>query len=509
MRGPAPEECSHEWCPISERATNLNIKPNPPAPDVGLTNLPTELPTLNPTTVPHSSPPFGLSGTTNTACHQTVHPINLATIPNLKRRHNQTLPRNQENGCKRGNRVGILRQAFTIVLLSAAIALAQSSAPPAGPPAPAQSQPAPSPTGPVLQQRPAPTPGSPQGRIQLDVVVTGKQGAPASGLDLQDFTLLDNKKAENILSFQAVDVTSQKTEPTAPPAQVILLLDLVNATFAQASVIESQMVKFFQQNGGRLAYPTSIAIASDQGLRFQPTPSTDGNHLAAQLNATLRTIGPAGARLDEVARFQSSLKTLLAIADNQSKTPNRKILIWTGPGWPILVGSNYLPSSQDRKRYFDAIVEISTRLREAHIALYNISPMNPDKAGALTLAPPQPILTPNAEAPLQTRARPILNAPTDGSSYKEFVRGVKSVHQADSGDLSLQVIAIQSGGRVLDPSNDLASQIVQCVQDLGPFYRISFDPPQAEHPDDYHDLKIQIAKPGLTARTNTGVYIQP
>jgi len=399
--------------------------------------------------------------------------------------------------------MSISRQACISLIFVAAIALAQQAADTASP---AQSQPASTTNGPVLQQRPAPKPGSPQGRIQLDVIVTGKQGAPASGLDLKDFTLLDNKKAQNILSFEPVDATSQKADP---PAQVILLLDLVNATFAQASVIESQMVKFFQQNGGRLAYPTSIAIASDQGLRFQPTPSTDGNHLAAQLNATLRTIGPAGARLDEVARFQSSLKTLLAIADNQSKTPNRKILIWTGPGWPILVGSNYLPSSQDRKRYFDAIVEISTRLREAHIALYNISPMNPDKAGALTLAPPQPILTPNAEAPLQTRARPILNAPTDGSSYKEFVRGVKSVHQADSGDLSLQVIAIQSGGRVLDPSNDLASQIVQCVQDLGPFYRISFDPPQAEHPDDYHDLKIQIAKPGLTARTNTGVYIQP
>ena len=102
-----------------------------------------------------------------------------------------------------------------------------------------------------------------------------------------------------------------------------------------------------------------------------------------------------------------------------------------------------------------------------------------------------------------------MGAPVDGSSYKDFVRGVKSVHQADSGDLSLQVIAVQSGGRVLDPSNDLAGQIAQCTQDLGPFYRISFNPPPAEHADDYHDLKVEITKPGLVARTNAGFYVQP
>jgi len=319
--------------------------------------------------------------------------------------------------------------------------------------------------------------------------------------------VLDNKKARSILSFRSVDIAPQKADPEA---QVILLLDLLNASFEQASVVALQMTKFLQQNGGHLAYPASIAVVSDQGVRLQPTPSTDGNRLAAQLNATMRTLGPAAARLDEVARFQSSLKTLLAIAASQAKTPNRKILIWPGTGWPFLIGSNYIASTQDRKRYFDAIVEISTMLREAHISIYSIPSTITEKTAMLSAATATPMLMPSAEAPQQgTRVRPALGSPVDGSSYKDFARGVKSVHQADSGDLSLQVIAVQSGGRVLDPSNDLAGQIAQCTQDLGPFYRISFDPPPAEHADDYHDLKVQIAKPDLIARTNTGFYIQP
>jgi hypothetical protein len=38
---------------------------------------------------------------------------------------------------------------------------------------------------------------------------------------------------------------------------------------------------------------------------------------------------------------------------------------------------------------------------------------------------------------------------------------------------------------------------------------MSFDPPNAAQPDEYHDLKVQIGAPGLSARTNTGYYDQP
>ena len=41
------------------------------------------------------------------------------------------------------------------------------------------------------------------------------------------------------------------------------------------------------------------------------------------------------------------------------------------------------------------------------------------------------------------------------------------------------------------------------------FYTLSFDPPYAAQPDEYHDLKVQIEAPGLSARTTTGYYDQP
>lgn len=93
--------------------------------------------------------------------------------------------------------------------------------------------------------------------------------------------------------------------------------------------------------------------------------------------------------------------------------------------------------------------------------------------------------------------------------FKDFLKPVKSAHEAQAGDLALKVLVTQSGGQITGPDNDLAGQIDRCVADPNAFYRISFDPPPAEHAGEYHDLKVQVAQPGLTAHTSTGYYNQP
>jgi hypothetical protein len=57
--------------------------------------------------------------------------------------------------------------------------------------------------------------------------------------------------------------------------------------------------------------------------------------------------------------------------------------------------------------------------------------------------------------------------------------------------------------------NDLAERISRCVADASFFYRISFDPPCADHADEYHDPKVAVDKSGLIVRTNAGYYNQP
>jgi hypothetical protein len=165
------------------------------------------------------------------------------------------------------------------------------------------------------------------------------------------------------------------------------------------------------------------------------------------------------------------------------------LLLWIGPGSGTGSGANFLA---DPQHFFDAIVWFSALPREARIALYSLS------VGETEL---HPLLYSDPLSSWETGPVP--------PPYQGYLKGVEAARQANRIHLDRKVLAVQSGGRVLDPSNDLASQINRCVADASAWYTLSFDPHSADHPDEYHDLRVLVGKPGLTARTNTGYYDQP
>jgi VWFA-related protein len=332
---------------------------------------------------------------------------------------------------------------------------------------------------PALSSGPTPvaatTPAAREGRIKLDVVVTDKSGKPVTGLGLSDFTLLDNKQPNPILSLHAVDGSMQKADP---PTEILLLIDAANVSIQGDSVARDQVKKFLLENGGHLAQPVSLFLLTDQGINILSPPSLDGTALAAkagQIDFGLKKIHDAGA-WGGVQRLDLSLRTLTAIAQSESRKPGRKLLLWFGTGWGTFDSSRPPAASKaQQQKWFGQIVQLSTLLRQARVSVYSLS-------GGIHVA---------------------------DFTYQEFLDGVKTADQANTADLTLKVLAVQSGGRILGPDNDLAGQIASCLQDGSAFYTISFDPPRADGPNEYHDLKLQIDKPKLTARTSTGYYNQP
>jgi VWFA-related protein len=346
--------------------------------------------------------------------------------------------------------------------------------------------PAPEPDNPVLVLRPpakspkSASPISADGRIHLDVLVSDAGGKPVLDLLPQDFTILDDNQPRKILSFRSYDGVNVKP---APPVEVILVVDTVNLPFSQISFMHQELARFLRQNDGHLAQPVSLMLLSEAGLRIQPRPSVDGNALLTildQVRGSVHGITSAMGADGDLQRLQLSLRQMVAIAENEALRPGRKLLIWVGPGWPMLDSPNFSFSDKDQRRYFDAIVELSTRMREARMALYSVSP-----------------------------ASSVMGAGTRVQLYKGFLKGVRSPKQSDTGNLALRVLAIQSGGRILGPDNDIVGQIDSCIADANAFYTLSFNPPRAEHMDEYHDLKVTVGEAGLTVRTNTGYYNQP
>jgi VWFA-related protein len=311
-------------------------------------------------------------------------------------------------------------------------------------------------------------------RINLDVVVTAKSGPPVANLQQQDFTIFDNKTAQHITSFEALDGSHE-------PIKVIILIDAVNSAFQNISRDREELSKFLRANEGRLAQPTALAFFTDSGTQVQQDFSTDGNALNAaleQFTFGLRSIRRS-SEWGASDRFQLSMNALRELLAHVSDLPGRKMIFWVSPGWPLLSGPRLYLDGKQLNQIFSTIVGLSTQLRQARVTLYSI-----DTLGA-------------AEGVGRT------------FYYQDFLKGVSKSNQATFGDLGLQVLATQTGGLALSSTNDIVAMLQKCFADTEAYYRLSFNSAPADHRDEYHNLLVQVAKPGLTARTRTGYYAQP
>jgi VWFA-related protein len=325
----------------------------------------------------------------------------------------------------------------------------------------------------------APAPASPTTApktIALDVVVTPKSGPPAAGLTQQDFTLLDNGAPQPLTSFQALGDHQD-------PIEVIFVIDAVDTSYSTVAYAREQIDKFLLANGGRLTHPTTLAFFNDTGVQMQQDFSTDGRLLSASLDrytVALRSLRRSAGFYGATDRFALAINAMHMLIAHEAPHPGRKLLIWVSPGWPLLSGPNIYLDSKQQRGIFSDIVGLSTGLREARITLYSVDP---------------------------------LGAADSGSSrnfyYQSFLKGVKQPSQTAVGDISLQVLATQTGGLVLNSNNAIAALLDKCLADTDAYYQLSFRSAPAEHPDQYHHLEVRVSKPGLTPRTRTVYYAQP
>src|SRR5579872_2090389 len=321
-----------------------------------------------------------------------------------------------------------------------------------------------------------------EGLIQLDVVVTDAAGKPVSDLERSDFSLLENDRLQTVLSFQAFNGAGTESEP---PVRVMLLIDTVEMPTELANEERNSVEGYLRKNGGHMDHPISVFLLTDSGLWTLAHPAQDGNALAREIERNDLALvrhnrgwqmapGTMGDAKDPAS--ESALKALGQIATDERTRPGRKLLLWIGPGWGIGSGAYAEAKQGSKSSPFDAAWWFSTLMREAHLALYSFTVGETDPHALL---------------------------------YKAYLAGVTSPKKASFMNVYRKVLAVQSGGRVMDDSLELVKEIESCVRDAGPFYRISFDPFSADHPNEYHDLKVVVNRPGITARTNTGYYDQP
>jgi VWFA-related protein len=343
-------------------------------------------------------------------------------------------------------------------------------------------------------------------RITLNVQVTDAAGKPVTDLEARDFTILDGHEARKIAAFHSID-----GEAMNDATQVVILLDAVNSTTPALDAEKEGILKFLAASHGPLPYPTSFVLWSNGHLKAT-SATTDRNAVGrafvsitknlhsnacsrvdASVAQAVEAGGPGalgesgiGANAVSVAQclevhFKDSVAALDGIAQQQLARGGRTILVWVGPGWPLLSDVEFRPLTlAARKTYFS---EVATVLHDLHAAQVTLDAVGPRDAAR--------------EAEI---ARVDLPALTAGTASPE--------HAAPS-SLALQVLAQQTGGHVKSASSNIPADLGKFLDDADWYYALSFIPPPAQNGSELRAIEVKVNRPGVTIRTATAYYLQP
>lgn len=317
-----------------------------------------------------------------------------------------------------------------------------------------------------------------EGIIKLDLTISRSDGRPVIGLGSSEVSLLDNGHPVHFRSFHVYDGVRTFSPGST---QVVFVLDALNLDSDQFHMAQRALQRVLMEHGGLLAHPTSVVRVDWSGVTVSKAPSMDGPDLLKDVlgsNAPRRLlhgnlfshINPKSCDGEGVRNFRS-LEALGAVTLDLRRQPGRKIVAWIGPGWPVgdagpCVGTQFNHS-------FETVTELSTRMREARIALSSAS---------------------------------VWQA---GVDYRKFLDPVTAPTSVRPEDLALDVLAAQSGGRVLWSAFGLDELLNQAAHDSDVLYTVTFDPPATDKADDYHALTASVPGSELVVRTSTGYYDEP
>jgi VWFA-related protein len=338
-----------------------------------------------------------------------------------------------------------------------------------------------------------------QHRVILNVRVADATGKPISELSQGDFTLYDNDQPRKLVSFRSVGGATGG-------AHIIFVIDGVNNFTKQIRNYAKEIERYLKERDGPLAYPVALGVFS--GITVEVgQPSRDRAALLGELRtragdlhaagciteldhgnttAAAYTLGGMGGTRAQSQqelmckndRFVKSVSALTELARKQKDVPGRAILVWLGPGWPMLTDKGFTPDPPDLKRnFFGRLVSLSMLLREAQMTVNAVA--SPDES---------------------------INPQTPNVRDTEFFVGVSSPDQVGAANFGLHVLAHQTGGRIFSETRDVAGQISACVADAESYYVLTFDTPPAANFGEFHALAVKVNKPGLDVRTNTHYY---
>ncbi len=386
--------------------------------------------------------------------------------------------------------------------------------------------------------------------VQMDVVVTDRQGRLVTDLKADDFEVFEDGRKQEISNFSFVTTGAESAElsvaPRAsskhgvivPPVRlrpdqvrrtIALVVDDLSLSFQSTHYVRQALRKYVDEQmqpgdlvaiirtgrgvgalqqftsdkrqlyaaidrvkwnlSGRGGMSAFSPYATDPADRTGLRPSQAGGGTDSTTGATARQ-----AAGDDLERFREEVFTVGTlgavnyVVRGLSEMPGRKSVVLFSDGVRIF---NRSGGAGTNARVVHALRRLTDLANRASVVIYSI-----DARGLLTLSA-------TAEDDISS---------TEGSSAAEKIDALANDRRTELIDSQegLEYLAHQTGGFLVKNNNDIGGGLNRVLNDQKGYYLIGYVPDddtfkRSGRPD-FHSLKIKVKRPGLSVRTRKGFF---
>src|SRR3954465_14060445 len=404
-------------------------------------------------------------------------------------------------------------------LIGLIMLLSGGAPPPAQAPAPA------APPAPAAQQ--APTFKVRVDYVEVDAVVTDRQGGIVRDLKKEDFQVLEDGKSQAITNFSLVDIPVDRdnrplfaASPIEPDVKTnakpfdgrvyVMVIDDLHTRFGRSIRVKAAAKQFIERRLGANDLMAVVHTAgsseanqeftSNKRLLLAAVDKTQGRKLdSATANKTneynrtrdLRQQGDPLNDPDDMERGFNARSTLDALRNVAewfgSVHGRRKAILFVSEGIDYDI-NDIIPSNgsthQSASMVMDATRDAIAAATRSNVAIYGIDPRG---------------LTDLGDESIEIQSYP------DDTSLGIGAGSLQSELRLSQD--SLRVLSDETGGFAVVNKNDYATAYQRIVEDNSTYYVLAYYPPDAR-PGRLHKIDVRVTRPGLTVRARKG-YVTP
>jgi VWFA-related protein len=356
--------------------------------------------------------------------------------------------------------------------------------------------------------------------VQVTVVVHDRDGNPVTGLSKDDFKIFDEGEPQDIAKFSEQNNHVTSTVAARPPNSLSNRIQPLGvARRLVIVVLDIRMSAYLDyviclQSANPLPECGAVARTFQAGQRFLSTIEPQDrvalyefadklyllHDFTSDQDELLRALEKGKEYKDNIHFAVSQMRAvdiasqttgaMRAIAERVSSLPGRKSVVWLSLGFPYMRGLN------------DGDIQRAVRsLNNADAPLYALD--------AKSLVAPEPWAT-IGQVPGDTGATGP-NRPTPTPSNRPSGGGMGSPQSSDMFEWfhTLGSVALGSGGKVFENTNDLSGAMDRAIDDSRATYVLGYYPTHDKWNGSFHAIKVEVDRPGLEVRSRKGYYATP